>query len=735
MLSIKKFPLFFVLPLLSQIAISLIPVQAQTLSCQDYQATDRASLQWYPAQPLPQATAIDPTARLLDELSAIAALPSATDPADRYHLFRLLVSYPDARPPDAPYTAEVEQLLKDLPARQYPQLITIFDRLAAKLETLSDEPNRDVLIANLAKYYQQLGQSDRAAALLNRAIQMELQAPVNHQRFSVLLRMVLELGYSETIAKKLPRIETAINETADPLSMLAIAQNYQAVGNSAKALVWLDRLAQLQDRASIVQTGMVTAYVQLNRLDRAQPYLNMMLEGFINAEDPEYGRLIAAYEQVNQTAIADQLFAKTWESIQNTLNDNETPFLQAYFEAGGSPDRVFQTLQKDAVDRQFRHLLTVAGEYRKRNQPQQSTEAIEKFIRATAQIGNSDAVYVLWQATENGYDLEAKVAMERLIPLSRIDAKGFRLVPLATQFNLLDQIEPLIQQLLTTDPEARIDLLQQLAVAYAQTSNLDRAVAIAERIPRKTPGYSPAIVTLAQIATTLYSNGQPIEAESVFAKTASIAAGIQEIDTRATAYGAIAVAQNQIGQTDAAEASRQLAVTWAKAAPNYPNAVLAAVVQQFLDDNQLTPAWATFQAIEPEALKETNIDNLVITALSVGDLTIAQQAVSLIDQYHPPQSFLFVAPRLIRAYLGRGQTQESILLLDRAAELLIDLPEQERSPDDLEQIVRLYAQTGQIDQAQNLIDHYPNAEQEGYAIRKQQLQTHLDCYRTENTAP
>ncbi len=107
MLSIKKFPLFFVLPLLSQIAISLIPVQAQPLSCQDYQATDRASLQWYPAQPLPQATAIDPTARLLDELSAIAALPSATDPADRYHLFRLLVSYPDARPPDAPYTAEV----------------------------------------------------------------------------------------------------------------------------------------------------------------------------------------------------------------------------------------------------------------------------------------------------------------------------------------------------------------------------------------------------------------------------------------------------------------------------------------------------------------------------------------------------------------------------------------------------------------------------------------------------
>ncbi|NJL55873.1 hypothetical protein HC928_12285 [bacterium] len=232
----KTLPLFFVLPLLSQIEISFIPVQAQTLSCQDYQSADRASLQWYPAQTLPQATAIDSTARLLDELSAIADLPNSVDPADRYRLFRLLVSYPNARPPETPYTAEVEQLLKDLPTRQQSQLIVIFDRLATKIETLSNEPNRDILIANLAKYYQQLGQSERAAALLARSIQTELQAPVNNQRFSVLLRMVLELGHSETIATKLPQIETAINETADPLSMLAIAQNYQAVGDSAKAL-------------------------------------------------------------------------------------------------------------------------------------------------------------------------------------------------------------------------------------------------------------------------------------------------------------------------------------------------------------------------------------------------------------------------------------------------------------------------------------------------------------------
>ncbi|MEA5467212.1 hypothetical protein [Leptothoe sp. PORK10 BA2] len=268
MLSINTLPLFFALPLLSQIAISSIPVQAQTLSCQDYQAADLASLQWYPAQPLAQATAIDSTARLLDELSAIAALPNSADPAVRNRLFPLLVSYPYARPPASPHIAEVEQLLKDLPTHQQPQLVAIFDRLATKIETLSDEPNRDVLIINLAKYYQQLGQSDRAAALLDRAIQAELQVPINNQRFSVLLGMVLELGHSETIATALPQMEPAINEREDLLSMLALAQNYQAVGNSEKALAWLDRLAQLQGGERIVQTGiqtgMVTTYVKLN---------------------------------------------------------------------------------------------------------------------------------------------------------------------------------------------------------------------------------------------------------------------------------------------------------------------------------------------------------------------------------------------------------------------------------------------------------------------------------------
>jgi hypothetical protein len=123
----------------------------------------------------------------------------------------------------------------------------------------------------------------------------------------------------------------------------------------------------------------------------------------------------------------------------------------------------------------------------------------------------------------------------------------------------------------------------------------------------------------------------------------------------------------------------------------------------------------------------------VITALSVGDLTLAQRGVSLIEQYHPPQSFLFVAPRLIRTYLGRGQIQESIPLLDRAAKILIDLPEEMRSPDDVEAIVRLYAQTGQIGQAQNLIDFFPKADQEGYALRKQELQTRLNCYRPEKS--
>lgn len=715
------------LVLLAPIAAPLRAAQAQTASCQTIVSADQANRQWYPAQPLPQSTAINATARLLDELTAIANAPANFDESIRLRLFQLLVSNPNARPPESPTIAEVEQALQNLPPAQTRQFVTAFDRLASKIENLTNEPNQDVLIANLAKYYQQLGQGKQVAALLDRALESELKKPVNQRRFVVLLTAAIDLGQSPALAARLPKIESTIAAT-NPTLVLRLAQAYQATGNHAKALALFDRFAKGQNPETL-QPELVVGYVKLNRLDKAKPYLEAILQGYIHFEDHIYGNVIAIYENAKQPQIADQLFNKSWKSIQNELLDQETPFLQNYFKAGGSPDRVFKALQKDTLDRRFDHLLTVAGEFRKRNQSRNASQAIEQWIKVATQLKNRDVAYLFWQMGEHGYDSEVKVAMTRLIPLNRIDAKGFRLVPLAQKLDLLEAVEPVIQRLLKSDPEARIDLLQQLAIAYAETAKPEKAVAIAERIPRKYPGYSPAIATLAQVAATLHRNGQPAQAQAILTKTATIAAGIQELDTRAQAYGAIAIAQGQMAQLDAAEASRQLAVQWAKAAPA-SNAVLGAIVQQFLDQQQLLPAWSTFQTIPTTALKETNIDNLIIAALAVGDLSTAQSAIALVAQYHPPRSLLFTAPRLVRAYLGRGQGQAAVVLLDRAAQAWMSLPASERSPDDLEAIVQLYAQTGKITSAQTLIDQYPNAQQPGYAQRKQQLQAHLDCYRS-----
>ncbi|MGI0490223.1 tetratricopeptide repeat protein [Alkalinema pantanalense CENA528] len=712
---------------LAPIVAPLRSTQAQTLTCQNVIAIDRANWQWYPAQPLAQSTVIDRIAQLQDELNAIANAPANFDEGISTRLFQLLVSNPTARPPESPTIAEVEQILPELSALQRSQLIATSDRLVPKIAVLTNEPNRDVLFANLAKYYQRLGQGNRAGALLDQALQAELKVAANQRRFTVLLKAATDLGQSTTIAPRLPQLEATITAT-HPELILRLAQAYQSAGNQTKALALFDRFAKTQ-KPETLQPELVIGYVKLNRLEKAKPYLDAILKGYIHFDDHRYGDVIATYEKAKQPQIADQLFNKSWKSIQNELLDQETPFLQNYFKAGGSPDRILNALQKDQPDRKFDHLLTVAGEYRKRNQPKIASQAIEQWIQVAIQLKNRDTTYLLWQMAEKGYLPEVKVAMARLIPLNRIDAKGFRLVPLAQKLDLLDAIEPLIQRLLKSDPEARIDLLQQLAIAYAETAKPDKAVAIAERIPRKYPAYSPAIATLAQVAATLHRQGQTTPAQTILTKTTAIAAGIKELDTRAQAYAAISIAQVQMAQQDAAEASRKLAVQWAKAAPN-PQVVLGAIVQQFLDQRQLLPAWKTFQAIPTVALKETNIDNLIITALAVGDLAIAQSAIDLVAQYHPPRSFLFTAPRLVRAYLGRGQVQEAVMTLDRSAKVWTQLPESERSSDDLEAIVQLYSQTEQIAAAQTLIDQYPNAQQPGYAQRKQQLQAHLDCYRS-----
>jgi tetratricopeptide (TPR) repeat protein len=733
-------PFFKVVPILSvsiltSLPFSLVQAQAPSQTCQALLDSDRSYVNWYPVQPLPETVATDAVARQLSELEAIAASPSSLDLAIERELGQWLFEKPDPGPPDTGSPARMDELLKVLPSSKKPQLISILDQLTNRIERLPSSSLRAQMSSKLAGYYQQLQGSDRAALVLNRAIALALKSTPTQKRtvqLTKLLDAVVELGQSKAIASQLPQIETALRSSTPSLSL---ARVYADTNQLKKALLEGDRVAKAILPGQAISSDLIALYLQLNRLDRANLYLKRVSPDY---DDAPYGRLVAAYDRAKQTAIADRLFKGGFDAWRRAFYNDR--FLDAYLKAGGNPDRLFTGVPTiegvGVIDLRFNYSLRGAGEYRRRNQPQKAQKAIAQFVQvATSQNVDVNVDRVLMKAIAEGNQMEAKTAFEQLLARNAF-TKVEPPINFAAQINALDALAPFVQRL-SKNPERRIELLQSLALVYAKQQQLDKAISIAEKIPRRNPDYSSAIDTLAQVAAVFAKNGQTTQATMIFAKALSLSSSVKEFETRAQAYGAIARAYTSAGDTKNAETTRQTAVKWALSLPTDSNAsvtanyMLSLISQQFLDANQVEAAWKTLQEISKDGYKNTNIGNLVSTALALGNLPIAQQAVDLQYSYGTPESFLDTAPQLARAYLDRNRPVEAIKMLDLAANVLSK--QKNNYFSYVAPIVQLYARAGRIDAARGVMTNLANPIPSNDSSWRQELRKYVDCYQKTPT--
>lgn len=726
-------PLFKIVPIFSVAIATSLPfslVQAETSNqiCQALLNGDRTyNVNWYPVKPLPETVATDAVARQLNELQAIAVSPSSLDLTIQRELGQWLIEKPDPGPPDTGAPARMDTLLKALPNTQKPQLTAIFDQLANRIEKLPSLTLRAEMTGKLAGYYQQLQGNDRAALFLNQAIAKALKSTdvqAGAVQLTKLLDAVVELGLSKAIVPQLPQIETVLSPSVPSLSL---ARVYANTNQSQKALLLADRLAKATPAGQIVNSDVIALYLQLNQLSRANLYFKRSSPD----DDAPYGRLAAAYDRAKQTEQADKVFKDGFSGLHRGMRNDH--FLSAYLKAGGNPDRLFTGLPTlegvGIIDLRRDYLLPAAGEYRRRNQPEKALRAIAQFVQlaASSDLRLDD---VLMTAIRDGNLLEAKTAFEQLLAQNAF-AKVEPPISFATEINALDAIAPFVQRL-SKNPERRIELLQSLALAYAKQNQPDKAISIAERIPRQSSGYSSAIDTLAQVATVFAKNGQKTQAQMIFAKALSLSSNIKEIDTRAQAYAAIASAYTSAGETAAAETTRQTAVKWALSLPNEPNMISIPflILQQFLNANQVEAAWKTLQENSQDAYKDANIGNLVSTALGLGNLSIVQQAVDLQYSYGAPELFIDEASQLAKAYLDRDRPEEAIKMLDRAVNVL----NKQKKPNvyliqPIERLVRLYAKVGQVDVARQLIKKFLNPISSNDFSWRQELQQYVDCHQ------
>ncbi|RUT04000.1 hypothetical protein DSM106972_049140 [Dulcicalothrix desertica PCC 7102] len=724
MRSLFKVVLLLSLPYATFLPFPEAQAKVPSQTCVTLSDSDLGYVNWYPPNPLPVSVATDAVGRRLAKLEAIAASPSSLNLTIERELTQWLFEKPDLGGADIGSRARMHGLLKVLPNNQKPKLVAIFDQLALRIEKLPSPSLRAEMTGKLASYYQKLQGNERAAQFLNRAITKTLNSTdkqVRAVQLTKLLDAVVELKLSKAIAPQLPQIERALQSSTPSVSLArAFADNNQ----SQKALKLADRFAKATKAEKIVNSDLITLYLQLNKLELA----NQNLKRISPANDAAYGRLVAAYDRAKQTKLADKLFKDGFDSFFDTVKNDA--FLDGYLKAGGNPDRLFTgvpVLQAvGVIDLRGDYSLRAAGEYRRLNQPQKAQRVIAEFVQLAA-ANNLVIDDILMAAITDGNQQEAKAAFQQLLEKGAF-VKVEPPINFATQINALDQIAPFIKRA-SKNNERRIELLQSLALAYAKQQQANKAVSIAEQIPRRSPEYSTAIDTLAQVAAVFGKSGQKTEATTIFAKALSLSSNIKELDTRAMAYTAIARAYTDAGDTSAAETTRQAAVKLALSLPNDPNLsvnanyMLSLISQQFLNANQVEAAWKMLQEIPKDAYKNTNTSNLISTALALGNLSIAQQAVDL--EYTDGRLSLFPeeAFKLASSYIGRNRQKEAIKLLDQAADVMNKQLKPE--PSYLISIVRLYAQAGRIDAARQMLSKLPSS----YTGLRQELQQYIDCHQ------
>jgi tetratricopeptide (TPR) repeat protein len=730
----------------SILILPAMPTQAQvgrSPICAQVAADDQLNRYNYPTKPIPESIAIDEVQGQIAAFAEVAELAAPgkleVDALSR-KLFLWLQGNPTARAPEAPYAALLDDLLPKVKTdAERAQIVAILDKLTPRVDGL-EMSNYSI---SLARFYSQLKKNDRAATVLEQSLQASLKQPDDRLRglaIGRILQGAIDLKQTAKIAPYADRLAIAIEPSVklltprdlrfNAVAPLALAEIYGAIKQPDKGLKLLDRIAKLLPKDAL-NPEIPQLYLQLGKFDQAQIYIDRLMKAPFYDDGEKYGTLAATYEKAKR-GNPQAVFNRIWGQIQNDLYDNKTPLLEAYFKAGGNPELVFQTLKSAPADERINGLLTVAGEYNKRGKVPQATQAIDLLVQTLKTNPNSSASYVLHQALRQGYTTEVGVAFQQLAKINRVEADSF-IVGIAQKTNQLELAEPPIQRLLKTDPDSRIDLLKQLAIANAQQGKMEKAVAIAERIPRREPMVSTAVDTLAQIATQLHLLGKTTESQAVFSKTEKVIAGIKELPARSIGLGAITREYQRLGRDDDAFSTRNMAIRTAQSVPNQPNQgitpeyILARLAQQYVDARQVQSAWQALQAIPQTAYKDTNLSTTLTAAVEVGNLTAAGGVATLIDRHQAPDSYLFIAPRLANAYLAQNRTAEATQVAVRAGELL--LAQKERSPDILERVARLLGQLGKKDLAQQLLANYPFPGNPGYESRRQALKAQLACYQ------
>lgn len=598
-------------------------------------------------------------------------------------------------------------------------LVTMLDITYQQVRNLSGGYSRLKVqgMMNLARAYRKLNLTDRALPVLLEATEYANGVWGNPLRAGLLSEIAdIYIQWNQTgsaqqvLTQALRYSDMAAAEQTDPARKYAsrwgIVNGYIALGQVDRAVELLQPVTDT-GMLDVLYATAARGYVSQNNFDRATQAIGRIPSA--SAKAIAYTDLAVAYRDRNQIPLADRTFDTAVTTARSTTQPGDSTLeslATAYARAGGleSVERILETIPPE--NRGY-VLMALAGEYDERNQPEKSSQAIDRLIALSSEVGDR---LPLWTYTgfNQGYFRPALEIYRRTNP-SADQYDSF--VDLAVANGQMEIAAEAARSLPAAEIDRQNRLLQKVVVGYAKANQWESAVATVADITNE--GNEPyKIATLAQIAAIARNRSQNDTSDRLFADTTQQASALTDRRQKVFALGIIARELHEAGLRQQAQnvVNQAIGAIGNSTDPTLYDGVLTL----FVYAEQLDRAWQVGRAVPPSLQSQVNLLPLIQSSINARRFDIAvaaakatptppQQArafvnianAQLVAQTTPPLAALALALQTAKTVPGN----EQILI-----ELPPDLDGYPRGTvedtDDrgslYEEIALLYAQSAQI---------------------------------------
>lgn len=485
---------------------------------------------------------------------------------------------------------------------------------------------KTIILTKIANYSQRIGEQKLSLQLLTTALKTSQLIPVAEFQAKALLPIAQAyLGFQQTTqaeeilstALQIARQIESEDPTAQSIPLEAIALTYIKLGKIDIALEIAASISYLYYRSHVI-SEVVRYFVKTNQLEAALK-LAQKLE-ISEMKSARLREIALIYVDQGEQELANQVFATALTAFTTAEEDAKGIFIQSYAKAGQLDAAYLAVSQLKNSEVLALTLGIIAIEYLKFGKIEMAEEIIPQIIPLIQTVEAVEPMGSVPSILSNALETQQyKLAFDIILNANHSNFlnKAIWILQIGNAAIQAGEIEITLKFAQSLEPsniEQRNQLLQKIALIYAQNQQIENALALVPQIDNS--GSLPyQIETLVLIAT---ANGKTESTEQLFTQAIAAARKLAP-QSQVLALAIIAREYLHIGNQQLADAllaeAIQLAKTEQDAAVRESN--LLKIEELLMTAKQYLAALQVMQA-HPTEIQDNKLNGLALSLVETG---------------------------------------------------------------------------------------------------------------------